>query len=58
MTGGCGPEIPALYRKDPAIGREREIQETASLYGLIRMGQDSTHWNYQVRGSLEGQTYF
>lgn len=52
MTGGCSPEIPAFHRKDPVIGTEREIQETASLYGLIRMGQDSTNWNYQVRGSL------
>lgn len=35
-------------------GREQEIQETATLYGLIRMGKDSTNWNYQVTGSLEG----
>lgn len=39
MTGGCSPEIPAFYKKDPVTGREREIQETASLYGLIRMAR-------------------
>lgn len=58
MTGGCGPEIPAFYKKEPVRGRERAIQETASLYGLIRMGQDSTNWNYSVTGSLQGQTGF
>lgn len=52
------PEIPACYKKEPVRGRAREIQETASLYGLIRVGQDSTNWNYHVRGSLLGQTHF